>query len=743
MAKDGVVATGKKSNTSFTLTPEQSWAPSVTLIVYLLNSDCPHNISKTSRKISIKGSFENKVNLFWSKSKLQPGENSSLSVNVGETHSLVGLRVIEKTVKKNENDLTANRVSLSLAVSRPFFISVNLPFSVTRGEQFILEVTVYNYKAGQIVAMVTLEASDAFEVITNNDVGTVAGQIKVTVPMEDKETVLFPIRTKKLGKIPIKVKATSSSEESDAVSKTIYVKAEGVKHFYSEAAVFQVSGGGTVSKTFSFSFPSDVVHDSEEAFVTVVGDILGPSIDGLESLIQMPYGCGEQNMINFAPNIYVLQYLIATKQIKEEIKKRAISYMEDGYQRELTYKRSDGSFSAFGNSDDSGSTWLSAFVFRCFLQAREFIFISKEVLDKTVQWLVQYQDVNTGIFSEPGRVIHTELQGGLNGPITLTAYILTSLLEDEIYKVIDKAMKYLESKFTEGISSNYTLSVVVYALSLANSSKASIALDQLNSRADKTGDVMYWSSPSVTTYYWQPQSTDIETAAYALLSHRVQKRILEGIPIMKWLSQQRSQLGGYSSTQDTIMALQALSQFLIVNPSDDTSLTLTVTGPGSPVSISFKINSENLLLLQSQQITVSQPLSITVSASGRGIAIFQLNINYNQKASSRRRRSALIPEAFLLDVTVIDDEADIQRLSKSLQYLSLHYSGSTSDTECTHTSSLTHMYHTKIKQIFVCCSIRYLGKFWLARMTPAYTFSGQTIRVIQRAPNCLRKVTER
>lgn len=43
--------------------------------------------------------------------------------------------------------------------------------------------------------------------------------------------------------------------------------------------------------------------------------------------------------------------------------------------------------------------------------------------------------MNTGIFSEPGRVIHHELQGGLNGNVTLTAYILTSLLEDDYYNV--------------------------------------------------------------------------------------------------------------------------------------------------------------------------------------------------------------------------------------------------------------------------------------------------------------------
>lgn len=61
-----------------------------------------------------------------------------------------------------------------------------------------------------------------------------------------------------------------------------------------------------------------------------IGDILGPSIKGLESLIQLPYGCGEQNMINFAPNIYVIQYLTVSGQANEDIVVKATSFMMKG-----------------------------------------------------------------------------------------------------------------------------------------------------------------------------------------------------------------------------------------------------------------------------------------------------------------------------------------------------------------------------------------------------------------------------
>jgi CD109 antigen len=39
---------------------------------------------------------------------------------------------------------------------------------------------------------------------------------------------------------------------------------------------------------------------------------MGPVLANLDSLVRMPYGCGEQNMINFVPNIVAVNYLNAT-----------------------------------------------------------------------------------------------------------------------------------------------------------------------------------------------------------------------------------------------------------------------------------------------------------------------------------------------------------------------------------------------------------------------------------------------
>lgn len=161
------------------------------------------------------------------------------------------------------------------------------------------------------------------------------------------------------------------------------------------------------------------------------GDILGGPVKNLDKLIRLPHGCGEQNMLKLVPNIVVLDYLKASNQLTPAIETKAKKFMETGYQRELSYKHNDGSFSAFGKSDSSGSTWLTAFVARSFIQASKHIDVEPKIIDEALYWLSKIQAAN-GSFPEVGRVISSDMQGGAGRGIALTAYTLIALLEDKV-----------------------------------------------------------------------------------------------------------------------------------------------------------------------------------------------------------------------------------------------------------------------------------------------------------------------
>jgi hypothetical protein len=58
-----------------------------------------------------------------------------------------------------------------------------------------------------------------------------------------------------------------------------------------------------------------------------LGDLLATTLTGLERLLTMSYGCGEQNMLRFSPNVYVSAYLTITKRLTDEIDKNVILCM--------------------------------------------------------------------------------------------------------------------------------------------------------------------------------------------------------------------------------------------------------------------------------------------------------------------------------------------------------------------------------------------------------------------------------
>ena len=61
-----------------------------------------------------------------------------------------------------------------------------------------------------------------------------------------------------------------------------------------------------------------------------LGDILGLAMQNLENLLQMPFGCGEQNIALLASDTYVLDYLKSTKQLTEEVKAKALLFLSNG-----------------------------------------------------------------------------------------------------------------------------------------------------------------------------------------------------------------------------------------------------------------------------------------------------------------------------------------------------------------------------------------------------------------------------
>ncbi|KAJ7308318.1 hypothetical protein JRQ81_008852 [Phrynocephalus forsythii] len=116
--------------------------------------------------------------------------------------------------------------------------------------------------------------------------------------------------------------------------------------------------------------------------------------------------------------------------------------------------------------------------------------------------------------------------------------------------------------------------------------------------------------------------------AYALLTYTLLGDVASALPVVKWLSQQRNALGGFSSTQDTCVALQALAEYAILSYIGGVNLTVSLASTNLDYQETFELNKANKKLLQTAVIP-SIPTGLFVSARGEGCCLLQVDVSYN------------------------------------------------------------------------------------------------------------------
>ncbi|KAF4104021.1 hypothetical protein G5714_015008 [Onychostoma macrolepis] len=511
---------------------------------------------------------------------------------------------------------------IDLTAFKPFFVSLTLPYSVIREETFTLKATVFNYLPKCIMVKVTLANSAQFTAQPCK--GCTYTQC---VCSDESQTFQWIVTPSELGKVNITVRAEAVQSKDlcgnkvvtlpdkgrvDTVIQSVLVQAEGTKQSVTQNELICLTDSSQETSV-SLTLPKVFVKGSAKSFVTVLGDLMGRALRNIGDLLAMPYGCGEQNMLLFAPNIYILQYL------------------QSSYQRELTYKHYDGSYSAFGMRDPSGNTWLTAFVMKSFGGAKNYTFIDQTNIDQAKEWLGRQQQDN-GCFASVGKLSNTNMMGGVSDEVTLSAYITAALLELGIPNSDPMVAKSLEclKESSRNIENTYMTALLSYTFTLAGNEEMRRNLfNKLDNQARREGIGRYWSLANNAK---PTGSVEVEMSAYVLLA------LLSGpsLPgfglnysagIVHWLISKQNPYGGFSSTQDTVVALQALAKYSAATYNPEGSITVTVTSPSGQRN-QFTVNRNNRLLYQEKQLQEATG-TYKLRAGGRGCVFVQFALHYN------------------------------------------------------------------------------------------------------------------
>ncbi|XP_023563169.1 ovostatin-like [Octodon degus] len=532
----------------------------------------------------------------------------------------------------------------SLTAFQSFFLEVTLPYSVVQGESFILKANVFNYLNRSVQINTELKESNLYEakflsVSDENDYTN----------SNEKKSLSWLVTPHKLGVINITITAKTLQNSGsgkgsppaqdigwkDTVIKPLLVEPEGIKKETTQS-LFIYTNGSTVSQSVVLTLPDNLVEGSLRAYCTVFGDILGSATHNLQNFLQMPFGCGEQNMALFASNIYILDYLNQTQQLTEEIKSKAIGYLTTGYQKQMSYKHQDGSYSTFGHNYEQKNTWLTAFVYKSFAQARRYIYIDDQVQSQTLIWLLSIQK-SDGCFSNFGDNFNNALKGEEDSKISLTAYVVNALLEAGhpiSFVAVQKGLQCIEGASHKSDLTTYDQALLTYTFSLVdNKEKRELFFNELSKKAKKVGGSVYWELRGTSSAYdrWA-SSADIEMSSYVLLAllskpGLTSEELSYASQIVQWLAKQQNSRGGFASTKDTAVALQALTLFQTLTFSKNRQNSVQIFSDNA-FNRSFLVNDENRLV--PLQMLMPEPSGqFTVQVSGNGYVYVQTTLRYN------------------------------------------------------------------------------------------------------------------
>lgn len=299
------------------------------------------------------------------------------------------------------------------------------------------------------------------------------------------------------------------------------------------------------------------------------------------------------------PSIVAIKYLDATKHLTTKYRDECKKYLEAGFQKLSNFKNDDGSFNMYQpiyrkQTLYEPNIWLTAYIAKLLAQTKGFYALRSEsgyTQDKLIVDALRYlknAQLKDGNFTK--QKVHFEPPNDPSETVALTAFVAIAFMENNEYlqsnkdnaEVVRKAMNYIHSKSSR-IKNNYELAIATYAMTLNKHRSMKDFLSLLKRNAiqfnndNSNNGMMYWNKEFSKTTTAKMDSINVEIAAYAVMALLNADEGFEAIPIMNWLMTQRTSKGGFYSSTDTAVGIQALAMMAERYHTEDTDLDLKFT----------------------------------------------------------------------------------------------------------------------------------------------------------------------
>jgi uncharacterized protein YfaS (alpha-2-macroglobulin family) len=435
----------------------------------------------------------------------------------------------------------------ALKVFQPFFVDVLLPTHLLQGDIVEVPVAVYNYLATTQTVTVDLTSAPWFELLDQ-------ASKQIAVPASSVGSVSFKLRAKQNGRFSLSATGRSASDV-DAVKRSIRVLPDGLRKEIVRSGVLKP---GVTTETLTI--PQSAVDGANELYVKVYPGRLAEVVAGFDSMLAVPHDCFEQNSSATYPNVMVLRYLEATGQVSETFKTQALVEIGEGYVQLAGYEVGAGGFSLWGKAP--ADLVVTAYGLMLFAEMAKVHYVDPKLIKRMQTWLLA-QQAPDGSFAPLLPPNYYGITGNaVTDELRTTAYVTWALAQSGLTgsAPLSKAAHLLRLKAPKE-SDPYTLALAANALlTISPKDPEGLAIvSTLKSLGKVDGDALRWDGSGSSLTYGHGASLSMETTALvagALLLADDQGP--EAGKALRYLTQRKSALGGYGTTQATVLTLRAL-----------------------------------------------------------------------------------------------------------------------------------------------------------------------------------------
>ncbi|MEE9151197.1 MAG: alpha-2-macroglobulin family protein, partial [Thermoplasmata archaeon] len=515
-----------------------------------------------------------------------------------------------------------------VTVFQEFFVEPDIPVSVIRGDEFPLRVLVYNYE--NTVSNITVELQDDpwFELLS--------GKVKsVEVEANGVSSVDFFIKANTVGEHNVTINASSISLE-DKIVKKMRIDPDGKR--IDNVANGQLDNDQSVS--VDIGLDPQRVKNSENAYVKLQGGMEAVTLDGAETFIRFVSGCGEQSMSTLSIDILAFDTVQKMGGTDEQLFEFE-TITNQGIQHELTFllepENKIGRGIVWFPSDRDVHPWLTSWGLITFQDAKNAGFnLDDAIITDMQDWLVSQQN-HDGSYQFPDWGIYETNNPILKAKkVATTAYITRALLYSgfsESHNAITKSLGYIGSHISEHWDDPYTLSLSLIALEDADGD-ATLRNDiasRLENLKEEENSTVFWTSDNnmisdgddMWGLRYSSSPRIIEATGYAIMALTKHGGYADTVnKAVNYLLAHRNGLGGFFSTQDTVVAFQALAAIGEIHIEE---ITVTVEAGGAKIeSTVFTDKNKDLTYLIDLRPYLDGSTTVTITTEGDGSILYQV-----------------------------------------------------------------------------------------------------------------------